>query len=186
MYVLHLVQALILNKWWLTSRVKTGAINYYAPMIFRDLGLSSTTTALFAQGIYGVVKVVTCLIFIFFLADSLGRRMSFIWSGILQSFCMLFLGFVSLASEFQTPCFCSRLLTSCYTQYVRFGPKPGENSSPPPAGIAALAMVYIFAAAFNMGWGPVCKCISHSTLSLNVIAVRWLANLSNISMDLCL
>lgn len=110
----------------------TGAINYYAPMIFKDLGLSSATTALFAQGIYGVVKVVTCLIFVFFLADSLGRRISFMWSGFVQAFCMLFLGF-----------------------YVRFGPTPGLSDTPPPAGIAALAMVYIFAAAFNMGWGPV-------------------------------
>ncbi|CAM1510822.1 Fc.00g083350.m01.CDS01 [Cosmosporella sp. VM-42] len=110
----------------------TGAINYYAPTIFKSLGLSSTTTALFAQGVYGIVKVVTCLIFIFFLADSLGRRLSFMWSGAVQAFCMLFLGF-----------------------YVRFGPKIVENDSPPPAGIAALAMVYIFAAAFNSGWGPV-------------------------------
>ncbi|RDL34803.1 Uncharacterized protein BP5553_07931 [Venustampulla echinocandica] len=110
----------------------TGAINYYAPTIFKDLGLSGTTTALFAQGIYGIVKVITCLIFVFFLADSLGRRLSLMWSGALQGFCMFFLGF-----------------------YVRFGPKIGESESPPPAGIAALAMVYIFAAAFNMGWGPV-------------------------------
>lgn len=73
----------------------TGAINYYAPTIFRDLGLSSTTTALFAQGVYGIVKVVSCLLFIFFLADSLGRRISFMWSGFVQSFCMFFLGFVS-------------------------------------------------------------------------------------------
>ncbi|KAK6715703.1 hypothetical protein SNK04_006659 [Fusarium graminearum] len=110
----------------------TGAINYYAPTIFKDLGLSSTTTALFAQGIYGVVKVVTCLIFIFFLADSLGRRKSFMIGGAIQAFCMFFIGF-----------------------YLRFGPEPGENDHPPPAGIAALAMVYIFAAAFNMSWGPV-------------------------------
>jgi sugar porter (SP) family MFS transporter len=110
----------------------TGAINYYAPTIFRDLGLSSTTTALFAQGIYGIVKVVTCLIFVFFLADSLGRRLSLMWSGAVQAFCMFFLGF-----------------------YVRFGPRIGENETPPPSGIGALAMVYVFAAAFNMGWGPV-------------------------------
>ncbi|KAI5458839.1 hypothetical protein BGZ63DRAFT_362069 [Mariannaea sp. PMI_226] len=109
----------------------TGAINYYAPTIFKDLGLSATSTALFAQGIYGIVKVVTCLIFVFFLADSLGRRLSLMWSGALQGFCMFFLGF-----------------------YVRFGPKIGDNETPPPTGIAALAMVYIFAAAFNMGWGP--------------------------------
>ncbi|KAF4972000.1 hypothetical protein FSARC_1330 [Fusarium sarcochroum] len=112
----------------------TGAINYYAPTIFKDLGLSTTTTALFAQGIYGVVKVVTCLIFIFFLADSLGRRKSFMIGGAIQTFCMFFIGF---------------------TQYLRFGPEPGENDHPPPAGVAALAMVYIFAAAFNMSWGPV-------------------------------
>lgn len=65
-------------------------------MIFKDLGLSSTTTALFAQGVYGIVKVVTCLIFVFFLADSLGRRMSFMWSGMVQALCMFFLGFVRL------------------------------------------------------------------------------------------
>lgn len=66
--------------------------------MFKGLGLSSTTTALFAQGIYGVVKVVTCLIFVFFLADTLGRRMSFMWSGCVQGICMLYIGFVSLPS----------------------------------------------------------------------------------------
>lgn len=49
------------------------------------------------------------------------------------------------------------LLTVSLSQYIRFGPKPGDNETPPPSGIAALAMVYIFAAAFNMGWGPVCE-----------------------------
>lgn len=68
-------------------------------MIFKDLGLSSTKTALFAQGVYGIVKVVTCLIFVFFLADSLGRRMSFMWSGMVQALCMFFLGFVSLTIQ---------------------------------------------------------------------------------------
>jgi hypothetical protein len=84
--------------------------------------------------IYGVVKVVTCLIFIFFLADSLGRRKSFMFGGAIQAFCMFFIGF-----------------------YLRFGPPPVKDNHPPPAGIAALAMVYIFAAAFNMSWGPVCE-----------------------------
>ena len=82
---------------WLTHIIKkTGAINYYAPRTFADLGLSSTTTALFAQGVYGIIKVVTCALFMFFLADSLGRRISFMWSGFLQSLCMFYLGFVSL------------------------------------------------------------------------------------------
>lgn len=75
--------------------VQTGAINYYAPTIFKGFGLSSTTTGLFAQGIYGVVKVVTCLVFVFFLADSLGRRLSLMWSGAVQGFAMFLVGLVS-------------------------------------------------------------------------------------------
>lgn len=75
--------------------VKTGAINYYAPTIFKGFGLSSTTTGLFAQGIYGVVKVVTCPVFVFFLADSLGHRLSLMWSGAVQGFAMFLVGLVS-------------------------------------------------------------------------------------------
>jgi hypothetical protein len=116
----------------LLTRSKTGAINYYAPTIFRDLGLSSTTTALFAQGVYGIVKTIGAACFVFFLADSIGRRFSMMWSGAVQAFAMLFVGF-----------------------YVRYGPGLGDSTSPPPAGIAALAMIYLFALAFNAGWGPV-------------------------------
>ncbi|KAF4495039.1 quinate transport [Fusarium agapanthi] len=91
----------------------TGAINYYAPTIFSGLGLSSTTTALFAQGIYGVVKVVTCLIFIFFLADSLGRRKSFMFGGAIQAFCMFFVGFHgSVSLKFQRIDFVHTMLLS--------------------------------------------------------------------------
>jgi sugar porter (SP) family MFS transporter len=121
------IAILVGNQW-----SGTGAINYYGPKLFADLGLGSTTTALFAQGVYGIVKVVSCLIFVFLLADTLGRRISLMWSGVVQSFAMFFVGF-----------------------YLRFGPTPGTTDTPPPAGIAALAMIYIFAAAFNAGWGPV-------------------------------
>lgn len=81
----------------------TGAINYYAPRIFTDLGLGTTTTALFAQGVYGIVKVVSCLIFIFFLADTIGRKISLIWTGLVQAFCMMFIGFVSALDERPIP-----------------------------------------------------------------------------------
>lgn len=36
----------------------TNAINYYAPLIFEDLGISGTNSGLFATGIYGIVKMV--------------------------------------------------------------------------------------------------------------------------------
>jgi len=36
-------------------------------------------TGLFATGVYGIVKMVTCACFLLFAADSLGRRRSLLW-----------------------------------------------------------------------------------------------------------
>lgn len=58
-----------------------------------DLGISSTDTSLFATGIYGVVKVVSCGLFLIFLADTLGRKLSFVWTGVAMGFCMFYIGF---------------------------------------------------------------------------------------------
>ncbi|CAK7239143.1 MAG: hypothetical protein STHCBS139747_000570 [Sporothrix thermara] len=110
----------------------TNAINYYAPVIFNNLGVGGTTQSLLATGVYGIVKMVSCGLFITFLADTLGRRWSFVWTGFFMSFAMLYLGF-----------------------YVRFNP-PVKGADIPAAGYVALVMVYLFAAAFQFGWGPVC------------------------------
>ncbi|CAK7217260.1 hypothetical protein SCUCBS95973_003087 [Sporothrix curviconia] len=110
----------------------TNAINYYAPVIFTNLGVSGTTQSLLATGVYGIVKMTSCAIFITFLADTLGRRWSFVWTGFFMSFAMFYLGL-----------------------YVRFDP-PVKGAPIPAAGYVALVMVYLFAAAFQFGWGPVC------------------------------
>jgi len=110
----------------------TNAINYYAPTIFTDLGVTGNTNSLFATGVYGIVKMVSCFLFLVFLADSLGRKRSFIWTGCAMGFAMFYLGF-----------------------YVRFDP-PKLNAAVPPAGYVALVCVYLFAAFFQFGWGPVC------------------------------
>jgi hypothetical protein len=107
-------------------------VNYYAPTIFTDLGVTGNTNSLFATGVYGIVKMVSCGLFLFFLADSLGRKRSFIWTGIAMGVAMFYLGF-----------------------YVRFDP-PKKGASVPPAGYVALVAVYLFAAFFQFGWGPVC------------------------------
>ncbi|GAB7364614.1 hypothetical protein MBLNU230_g5418t1 [Neophaeotheca triangularis] len=110
----------------------TNAINYYAPQIFDNLGLTGTSNALFATGIYGVVKVVACMIFLLFAADSLGRRRSLLWTSIAMALSMLYVGI-----------------------YVRIDqPQPGDDV--PPAGYFALVCIYLFASFFQFGWGPVC------------------------------
>jgi len=110
----------------------TNAINYYAPTIFTDLGVTGNANSLFATGVYGIVKMVSCFLFLVFLADSLGRKRSFIWTGIAMGVAMFYLGF-----------------------YVRFDP-PKLHAAVPPAGYVALVAVYLFAAFFQFGWGPVC------------------------------
>ncbi|KAK8932306.1 putative quinate permease [Metarhizium anisopliae] len=56
------------------------AINYYAPQIFTNLGMNGTDSSLFATGVYGIVKTVAVCLFLLFIADSLGRRKSLLWT----------------------------------------------------------------------------------------------------------
>lgn len=138
----------------------TNAINYYAPKIFKNLGIVGNATNLFATGIYGVVKMVTCAIFLVFLADSLGRRRSLLWTSIAQGLCMMYIGL-----------------------YVRIAP-PKEGEPVIPAGYFALVCIFLFAAFFQFGWGAVCwiyvsEIPSARLRSMNVAlgaATQWLFN----------
>ncbi|PGH27535.1 hypothetical protein AJ80_00776 [Polytolypa hystricis UAMH7299] len=136
------------------------AINYYAPQIFQNLGIVGNSTNLFATGIYGVVKMVTCSCFLLFAADSLGRRRSLLWTSIVQALAMLYIGL-----------------------YVRISP-PLEGEPVIPAGYVALVCIFIFSGAFQFGWGPVCwiyvsEIPSARLRSMNVsyaAATQWLFN----------
>jgi len=110
----------------------TNAINYYAPQIFENLGIVGPSNGLFATGVYGIVKVVACLTFLLFVADSLGRRRSLLWTSIAQGCAMFLIGI-----------------------YVRVSP-PVKDAPIPPFGYVALVCIFLFAAFFQFGWGPVC------------------------------
>ncbi|KAI1812570.1 MFS sugar transporter-like protein [Poronia punctata] len=138
----------------------TNAINVYAPTIFEGLGIQGTSNTLLGTGVYGIVKVVACSIFLIFMADSLGRRRSLIASGIGQAFCMYYIAI-----------------------YVRVAP-PKEGDPVPVAGYFALAFIFVFAAFFQFGWGPACWILVSEIPSarlrpLNVAlaaATQWLFN----------
>jgi hypothetical protein len=69
--------------------------------------------------------------------------------------------------------------------YGRFDP-PVKGAPIPAAGYVALVMVYLFAAAFQFGWGPVCwiyvsEIPSNRLRGFNVsisAATQWLFNLA--------
>ncbi|GKT97169.1 MFS quinate transporter [Colletotrichum tofieldiae] len=139
----------------------TNAINTYAPTIFKNLGIQGRSTGLFSTGIYGIVKVLACICFLLFMADSLGRRRSLLWTSIAQGCCMFYIGL-----------------------YVRISP-PIENQPVPGAGYMALVSIFLFAAFFQFGWGPACWIYASEIptarlRSLNVAlaaATQWLFNL---------
>lgn len=54
--------------------------------------MTGTDTGLFATGIYGVVKTAACACFLAFVADSLGRRRSLLWTSIAQGLVMYLIG----------------------------------------------------------------------------------------------
>ncbi|KAJ5162932.1 General substrate transporter [Penicillium coprophilum] len=138
----------------------TNAINYYAPQIFQNLGVTGNATNLFATGVYGIVKMVSCGVFLIFVADSLGRRRSLLWTSIAQGLAMMYIGL-----------------------YVRIAP-PVEGAPVIPAGYVALVCIFLFAAFFQFGWGPVCwiyvsEIPTARLRSLNVsfgAATQWLFN----------
>jgi hypothetical protein len=57
------------------------SISYYAPTIFKSIGLKGTTTGLFASGIYGIVKIVATSIFVFLGIERIGRSKSLGFGG---------------------------------------------------------------------------------------------------------
>ena len=129
-------------------------------MIFNNLGVTGNSSKLFATGIYGVVKMVTCAAFLVFAADSLGRRRSLLWTSIAQGAAMMYVGL-----------------------YVRISP-PIKGEGVPPAGYFALVCIFLFAGFFQFGWGPVCwmyvsEIPTARLRSLNVAlaaATQWLFN----------
>ncbi|RYP10525.1 hypothetical protein DL765_008094 [Monosporascus sp. GIB2] len=62
------------------------AISYYAPQIFHAMGTCHPSR------VYGVVKVVACAAFLVLAADSLGRRLSLLWTRVAQAACMFVVG----------------------------------------------------------------------------------------------
>lgn len=109
------------------------AITYYSPTIFKSLGVSGSNAGLLSTGIFGIMKGVASLFWVFFIVDRLGRRFSLIWISLPCSICMWYIGaYVKIAKP------SDRLAA-------------GDTSST-PGGTAAKAMIYIWTIFYGMTW----------------------------------
>lgn len=68
------------------------AINYYSPTVFKSLGIVGANTSFLTTGLFGVVKTVFTLIWLFFLIDKFGRRNLLLVGAIGGAVCMTILG----------------------------------------------------------------------------------------------
>ncbi|KAI9060694.1 general substrate transporter [Trametes sanguinea] len=108
------------------------SVNYYAPQIFQSIGYTGTSNSLLASGIYGIVKVVATALFVFFLVDSLGRKLSLFISSMGMGILFFIIGAL-----------------------LKTHPPPTvPTATPPPASKAMAAMLYLYVCFYSMGWGP--------------------------------
>jgi sugar porter (SP) family MFS transporter len=104
------------------------AILYYAPTIFGQLGLSSTTTSLLATGVVGIVMFIATIPAVLWV-DRVGRRPILAVGALGMGLCHLIIA-VILARNI------------------------GNFENQPASGWAAVVMVWLFVVHFGYSWGP--------------------------------
>ena len=67
-------------------------ITYYSPRIFQTLGVTGTSTKLFATGFYGIAKTLGMIVFSLYLVEKIGRRNGLIWGAFIGSLPMWYIG----------------------------------------------------------------------------------------------
>ncbi|ERT01380.1 sugar transporter [Sporothrix schenckii 1099-18] len=108
------------------------AVNYFSPIIFQELGYSTTEVALLATGVYGIVKMVSSVLFSFFIVDRFGRRPPMLVGAVVMAVCMFYVG--------------------AFAKIVGSNPATAQVGGGSPGGQAALAMIYIYIIANSASW----------------------------------
>jgi len=104
------------------------AILYYAPTIFKQLGLSGNTTSLLATGVVGIVMFLATIPSVLYI-DKLGRKPILTIGAIGMGLCHLIIAVIVARDEHDWP---------------------GHKA----AGWAAVVMVWLFVVHFGYSWGP--------------------------------
>lgn len=100
-----------------------------APQIFTLVGAGQNS--LLITGFFGFVKVISCLFFLLFLVERIGRRGSLFAGAVLMGTYMMIVAILT----------------------AKFPPNPEKGLTAP--AIASLTMIYLEAMSYNISWGPV-------------------------------
>ncbi|RYP35992.1 hypothetical protein DL768_010957 [Monosporascus sp. mg162] len=105
------------------------SLAYYAPQVFTLVGAGDSS--LLITGFFGVVKVISCLFFLLFLVERIGRRGSLLAGAFLMGSYMVIIAALTATNP----------------------PDPDQGLT--PTAIASMTMIYLEAMSYNISWGPV-------------------------------
>lgn len=114
--------------WQNTSGIN--AINYYSPTVFKEIGVVGTNSSLLTTGIFGVIKAVVTLFWLFFLIDNFGRRNLLMCGAFAGAFCLYYVGaYIAIAK-----------------------PSAHPTTSLTAGGKSAMAFFYLWTASYTPSW----------------------------------
>lgn len=129
------------------NMVGLNALNYYAPVIFMSAGFTSVSSSLFLTGIFGVVKVVSSLAFMFKCVHVKGNRF---W---------LMLGSGVCGVSMLVLAWCVRATAT---------PDQTHEASITAVGVLSVLMVYLFSFFFGVSLGPISWNVCAEIFPLNI------------------
>ncbi|POY72649.1 hypothetical protein BMF94_4477 [Rhodotorula taiwanensis] len=110
----------------------TNAINYYAPRIFKSLGLKGTSSSLFASGVYGLVRLVAVIIAMAIVSDRAGRVSMMMVGGAGMAVCLWIVGAL-----------------------IKTHPVAAASKVISPSSYAAITLIYIYAVFFCFSYAGI-------------------------------
>ncbi|GHJ90136.1 hypothetical protein NliqN6_6538 [Naganishia liquefaciens] len=110
------------------------SINYYAPDIFKSIGITGSSASLLASGVYGLVKIVATALFMIFGVERAGRKKYFFFGALGMGLCLMMIGAI-------------------FKSHPPKVPKEGETLPVPPSGIGMAVLIYIFVIPYCFSWG---------------------------------
>ncbi|KAG5351841.1 hypothetical protein C0989_004731 [Termitomyces sp. Mn162] len=112
------------------------SVGYYAPQVFETIGFTGTKNSLLASGVYGIIKLLATIIFVFYLVETLGRRRPLLISSLGMGTLFLAIG-VLLKAHPPT--------------------SDSDHTADPTTTLAAkvmAALLYLYVCFYSIGWGP--------------------------------
>lgn len=111
----------------------SNAINYYSPRIFESVGLTGSSTSLYATGIYGVIRLVCVIIAMYFAVDRFGRKKMLIGGAVIMLTAMWVIG-----------------------SYIKVAGLPTDTETGVSGGAyAAIVFIYVFAVGFCFSYAGI-------------------------------